>query len=247
MRISIVIPMYNEEKGIKESLLTLHNAMSSALPQDEFEIVAVNDGSSDNTAGIVFTLLDRLPGLRLVDLPANQGKGGALKAGMTAACGSFVLFTDSDLAYGCDAILSFLNAFEEGRGKAILGSRALSKNGYKGYSFSRKVLSKGYLWLIKLVAGFDYSDSQCGIKGFERSLARRLFEDLETTGFAFDLEILLRLKDLKVPVCQMPVRIINHGTSSVHPIKDSFKMFGDLLAIKKRRRKKKRAQKNNNA
>lgn len=247
MRISVVIPMYNEERGIEKSLITLHGALSAAMAPDDFEIVAVNDGSTDTTGPLVKSLLEALPRLRLLELEANKGKGGALKAGMTAARGSFVLFTDSDLAYGCDAIISFLDAYEQGRGKAILGSRALAENGYLGYSFLRKVLSKGYLQLIKLVAGFDYSDSQCGIKGFERSVAHTLFGDLETTGFAFDLEILLRLKDLKVPVCQLPVRIINHGTSSVHPVKDSFRMLDDLLAIKKRRRQQKKSTKNNNA
>ena len=238
MRISVVIPMYNEEQGIEQSLTTLHEALLKALDPADFEIVAVNDGSRDRTGALVAALCEKLPRLRLIDLPQNQGKGGALKAGMTAALGNFVLFTDSDLAYGTENVLSFLAAFEQGRGEAILGSRAIAKKGYAGYSLTRKILSRGYLLLIKLVAGFSYSDSQCGIKGFERSLAHRLFGELETSGFAFDLEILLSLKDQKATVYEMPVHVIHHGSSSVHLVRDSLRMFKDLLAIKKRRKER---------
>jgi dolichyl-phosphate beta-glucosyltransferase len=245
MRISVVIPMYNEEKGIEQSLRTLHAALEKELAPSDFEILAVNDGSTDRTGALVSALCGELSCLRLVELSKNSGKGGALKEGMTKARGAFVLFTDSDLAYGTKNVLSFLSAFEEGKGQAILGSRALAQKGYTGYSFLRKALSKGYLQLIKLVAGFSYSDSQCGIKGFERSLAHALFSELETAGFAFDLEILLALKDQQATVFEMPVRIINHGTSSVHPVRDSIRMFRDLLTIKKRRKERLKRSKSN--
>lgn len=232
--------MYNEAKGIQKSLVALYDTLKKNLPPEEFEIVAVNDGSGDETAAIVSALCEKLPRLRLINLSQNSGKGGALKKGVLSAAGRFILFTDSDLAYGTDVILDFLKAFEEGKGKAVLGSRALAKDGYMGYSPLRKFLSKGYLSIIKVLAGFSYSDSQCGIKGFEKNVAHTVFGELETTGFAFDLEILLSLKDLGLPVCQIPVRIINHGTSSVHPFCDSFKMLRDLLAIKKRRNARKK-------
>lgn len=243
MRLTVVIPMYNEEARIKESLTILHSALSSALPQEEFEIIAANDGSTDGTADIVRALTQTLPRLRLADLEQNKGKGGAVKAGMLLAKGDFVLFTDSDLAYGTDHILSFLAAFEEGKGQAVLGSRALCPAGYAGYTPLRRILSKGYLTLIKLVAGFSFTDSQCGIKGFENRLAKRLFAPLETYGFAFDLEILLRLKEEGVPVLQMPVAVINHGSSTVHPARDALRMLRDLLRIKKAAKARKRQTK----
>ena len=211
MRLTVIIPMYNEAARIAQSLTTLHGALASCLDPDDFEIIAANDGSADNSAEIVLELTKELPRLRLISLEKNQGKGGAVKAGMLEAKGDFVLFTDSDLAYGTDHILSFLAAFEAGRGQAILGSRALCPEGYAGYTPLRRFLSKGYLWLIKTVAGFSYTDSQCGIKGFERSLAHALFSELETVGFAFDLEILLALKDQKAAVFEMPVRINEGG------------------------------------
>lgn len=241
MRLSVVIPMYNEEARIGQSLATLHRVLEDALGQDGFEIIASNDGSTDDTEQTVRRLTQTLPRLRLVCLERNQGKGGAVRRGMLEAKGAFVLFTDSDLAYGTDHILSFLEAFEQGRGKAILGSRAICPEGYAGYTPLRRFLSKGYLVLIKTVAGFSFTDSQCGIKGFENALAKELFAPLETLGFAFDLEILLRLKESGKAVLQLPVAVINHGASTVHPVRDALRMFRDLLRIKKSARRRKKA------
>ncbi|MBP3320894.1 MAG: glycosyltransferase [Clostridia bacterium] len=246
MRLTVIIPMYNESARIKSSLTTLHSALEAAMPLEEFEILASNDGSTDQTPQIVSALEKELPRLRLLSLKQNEGKGGAVRLGMLEAKGDFVLFTDSDLAYGTDHILAFLSAFEKGRGKAILGSRAICPEGYAGYTPLRRFLSKGYLFLIKTMAGFPYSDSQCGIKGFENSLAKELFDPLETRGFAFDLEILLQLHQKGVSVCQLPVAVINHGTSTVHPVRDALRMFRDLLKIKhsaRARQKKEKKQK----
>lgn len=242
MRLSVVIPMYNEARHARENLSCLITALGQSLPAEEFEVIAVNDGSKDDTKEIVSAMLAEFSSLRLCSYEANKGKGGALREGMTAAKGDFVLFTDCDLAYGTEQILHFLKAFEEGRGEVILGSRALAQKGYEGYSLLRRLLSKGYLGLVKLIAGFRYSDSQCGIKGFERSAAHRLFGALETNGFAFDLEILLAVKEAGLSVYEMPVKIIRHGESTVHPARDAFKMFRDLLRIKKRRNNLKKGE-----
>ena len=132
MRLTVIIPMYNESARIEQSLRTLHAALSSALDAADFEILAANDGSTDETPAIVSALEQELPGLRLLNLDRNQGKGGAVQRGMLEAKGAFVLFTDSDLAYGTDQILLFLEAFEQGKGKAILvdvaGSLVASSN-----------------------------------------------------------------------------------------------------------------------
>ena len=127
-----------------------------------------------------------------------------------------------------------------------MGSRALCPEGYAGYTPLRRFLSKGYLWLIKTVAGFSYTDSQCGIKGFENALAKKLFTPLETLGFAFDLEILLRLKEEGQPVLQLPVAVINHGSSTVHPVRDALRMLRDLLKIKRSAKVRQKAKKETN-
>lgn len=232
--------MYNEEKTIENNIRALNNALHSKL-QDEYEIIAVNDGSRDRTPKIIASLEKQLPALHLLSYEKNRGKGGALKEGMTRAEGAFILFTDSDLAYGTDQILHFLEVFENDPTiDILLGSRAIAKDGYKGYSPLRVLMSKCYLTIISFYAGFSHSDSQCGIKGFKKEMAHRLFGALETTGFAFDLEILLSAKDCSAKITEIPVKIINHNTlaSSVSPVKDALKMLKDLRKIKKRRKKR---------
>ena len=241
MRLTVVIPMYNEEKVISDNLQTLLLCLGGRLAPDDFEVIAVNDGSTDRTEELVRALLPAHPNLRLISYPQNRGKGYALKQGVAEAIGDFVLFTDSDLAYGAPVILSFLNAFEEGKGEMILGSRPLCKDGYSGYTLLRRAASKCYLRIVRFFSGFSFSDSQCGIKGFARELARELFSSLETDGFAFDLEILLAASDRKTPYFELPVRILNHSSSTVHPFADAFRMLKDLSKIKKRRKKAARA------
>lgn len=238
MRLSVVIPMYNEEKIIKRSLTELSAALSGKFHcPDDYEILAVSDGSTDRTVEIVEELVGVLPSLRLISYRPNRGKGGAVKEGIKHAKGNFVLFTDSDLAYGCAPIFTFLEEFENGGGTVILGSRALHSEGYEGYTALRKFMSKTYLLIIRKAAGFSFTDSQCGIKGFSGTIAKELFKNLSTLGFAFDLEILLAAKDRGAKICELPVKIVNHSASTVHPVKDALKMLDDLHKIKKRRKK----------
>ena len=237
MRLTVVIPMYNEEKIIFDNLKTLLLCLGGGLEPEDFEVIAVNDGSTDRTEELVKALLPLHNNLRLVSYEQNKGKGYALKQGIAEARGDFVLFTDSDLAYGAPVVLSFLSAFEEGKGQMILGSRPICPDGYSGYTLLRRIASKCYLRIVRFFSGFSFSDSQCGIKGFERDLAKSLFGALETCGFAFDLEILLAAADRKTPYYELPVRILNHSSSTVHPFADAFRMLKDLRKIKKRRKK----------
>ncbi len=235
MRLSVVIPMYNEAAIIKKNLTVLLSALEEKLPGN-YEVLAVNDGSTDDTESVTRELSESFPALFLISYGVNRGKGAAVKTGVLKARGDFVLFTDSDLAYGCDMIFTFLDCFEKGLGKIILGSRAISPDGYRGYTPMRRFMSRCYLQLVRTFAGFSYTDSQCGIKGFEKELAHRIFSDLHTDGFAFDLEILLSAKDLNAAVYEQPVKIVNHGSSSIHPVADALKMMKDLYKIKKRRK-----------
>ena len=145
-----------------------------------------------------------------------------------------MLYTDCDLAYGADIIKSFADAFENRSVDAVIGSRRLDPEGYKEYTFLRKLMSGCYLMILKIFAGFSYSDSQCGIKAFRGEYARKIFADLETPGFAFDLEALLLADKMKLKIKEIPVKIINHRESKVSPVRDTLRMLRDLRKIKKR-------------
>ncbi len=117
----------------------------------------------------------------------------------------------------------------------VIGSRNLSADGYEGYTALRKLMSKTYIKLISIIAGFKYSDSQCGIKALKNPAAKDIFGRCQVNGFAFDLEVLILAGKLKKTVTEFPVRVINHNEaeSKVNPIKDTFKMIRDVMRIKK--------------
>ncbi|MCD7776092.1 MAG: hypothetical protein LUH54_01800, partial [Firmicutes bacterium] len=117
----------------------------------------------------------------------------------------------------------------------LIGSRRIGSDGYEGYSAVRKLASEVYLQVVKLLAGFDHSDSQCGFKAFRGNAAHDIFSRCATDGFAFDIEALLFAKALGYKIDEFAVKIINHSdtTSKIHVFRDTFRMLRDLIKIKK--------------
>ncbi len=231
MKISVCIPMYNESSRVADTARRLQTYMQEHF--EDYEIIFSNDGSRDGSAECVEALA--LPGVRVVGYPDNRGKGSAVRTAMLAATGDIVMFTDADLAYGLDVISGVYREFEaRPEADLVIGSRNLHPEGYAGYTFVRKLASKVYIRLLAFVGGFDLSDSQCGMKGFRREAAERIFSLCEVDGFAFDFEVILLAERLGLKIHQMPVKIINHGESKVHVVRDSTRMLRDLIRIKKR-------------
>ena len=240
MKISLVIPMYNESKIIADTAKTLSEYMAGRF--DSYEIIFSDDGSTDGCGDKVREL--GLPCVRVVGYPENKGKGAAVRCGVLAAEGDLVMFTDADLAYGTDVIGEYFDAFSEEAGREdsprmLIGSRNLNKDGYEGYTILRRVASKIYIKVLCIVGGFRLSDSQCGCKAFEREAAREIFSRCTVNGFAFDFEAILFACKLGYKIKEMPVKIINHRESKVNVLRDSIRMLRDLLRIKKSVRKTK--------
>lgn len=230
MKVSVVIPMYNENKIIASTACALSEFMERSF--DDYEIIFFDDGSCDGSAYTVEKL--GLPNIRVLSYGENRGKGCAVRHGMLACEGDIRIFTDADLAYGtdviCDAVVTFQN---EKDADIIIGSRNLNKDGYDGYTFKRKLMSKIYIKLLCFMGGFKLSDSQCGIKAFSAEAAEKVFSDCSIDGFAFDFEVILRAQKHGFKMAEMPVKVVNHRESSVRPLRDSFKMLGDIKRIKK--------------
>lgn len=236
MKLSVLIPMYNE-KNIAEN--TARTLVGSLAPEfgDDFEIVFSDDGSTDGCGELVKAL--DLPNIRVVSYPDNRGKGSAVREGIKKCVGDVIVCTDCDLAYGTDAIINIYNRIISGGEHVIIGSRNIASDGYEGYTFLRKMMSKTYIKLVSLIAGFRYSDSQCGLKCYCIESARSIFEYCTVNGFAFDLEALLLAEKFGMKIAEVPVKIINHreSTSKVHPFRDSVKMIKDVKRMKKRIKK----------
>ncbi len=233
MKLSVCIPMYNESAVADDSARQYAGALD-ALCGEDYELIYCDDGSVDGSADIVRAAA--LPRVRVIGYPDNRGKGSAVRHAVLAAEGDIILYTDCDCAYGTDAIgeaVRFLDEHPEA--DAVIGSRNLTKEGYAGYTPLRRLMSKTYILVIRLVAGFRHSDSQCGFKAWRRSCAKAVFERCATDGFAFDIEALMIAERLGYRVAEMPVVIKNHaeGNSKVHPVRDTLRMLSDLLRIKK--------------
>ena len=230
MKVSLIIPMYNESKIIGHTAQALCGYMSDNF--DDYEILFCDDGSTDGSKAVLESL--QLPTVRVIGYDDNRGKGSAVRTGMLAAEGDIRIFTDADLAYGTDVIVSAVEAL--GRDKQadmLIGSRNIGADGYDGYTLGRKIMSKMYIKVLCLVGGFRLSDSQCGFKAFTADAANGIFSECKVDGFAFDFEVILRANKQGRKIIEMPVRIINHRHSSVKPLKDAAKMLGDIRRIKK--------------
>ena len=234
MKISVCIPMFNESRVIANTARTLSAYMEDNF--EDYEIIFCSDGSTDGCDNIVKRL--DLPKVRVLGYEKNQGKGCAVRTAMLEATGDIRMFTDADLAYGTDVIKKVVFAFEEiPDADLVIGSRNLSKDGYEGYTFLRKLMSKIYIKVLCIAGGFKLSDSQCGCKAFTGKATEEIFSRCEVNGFAFDFEAILWAVKLKKRIAEIPVKVIHHGESKVSVIKDTLKMLRDLRRMKKRIRK----------
>ncbi len=240
MKISLVIPMYNESSIIADTAKSVNDYMSKTF--SDYEVLFVDDGSKDNSAEIVESLA--FPNIRVTGYGGNQGKGAAIKHGMLEASGDVIMFTDADLAYGLEVVKRVYDIFEsDPETKMVTGSRNLSADGYEGYTLLRKIMSKTYIKILCIVGGFKLSDSQCGCKAFSGKAAKDIFSRCEVKGFAFDFEAILWAGKLGYKITEMPVKIINHRESKVNVIKDTVRMLRDLRRIKKNVKAKAKSEK----
>lgn len=237
MKLSLVIPMYNEEEIVLDTARQLKEGLDRFL-KDDYEIIFSDDGSTDSSVEKLLSL--DIPCVRVLKGEKNCGKGSAVRKGALVAKGDYVMFTDCDLAYGVDIVEFALNEAEKNQEKGMLvGSRRLAKDGYTGYSLSRKIISKAYLSFLSFIAGgLPVSDSQTGCKIFKRETVEKIFPLCEVDRFAFDLEIILFAKNMGIDIGEFPVTIINNRPSSIHFVKDSLRMIRDVIKMKGRIKKK---------
>ena len=151
MKISLVIPMYNESSIIHEALETFSSYMADTF--EDWELIFVDDGSADGCGDAVCVAHEKDERIRLCRYTPNRGKGYAVRTGVLAAQGDLILFTDCDNAYGTEALGTLAQTLAESDADIVVGSRNLSKDGYEGYTLLRKLASKTYIKVIAVAAG----------------------------------------------------------------------------------------------
>ena len=230
--ISIVIPALNEEKIISSSLEKLIRFLSKR--EEGFEVIVVNDVSTDRTAEVAKSFSKKIPNFRLINLTTSphDGKGLAVNKGVLAAKGGIVIFTDADFSTPIEEVDKLINKLKDGFDIAI-GSRALDRTLVKTkQSFIRESIGKIFNLLVRKIAALNIKDTQCGFKAFKMPASKKLFEQARIFDFGFDVELLYLARKEGLKVAEVPVLWYNHSESRVHPIKDSIAMFLDLFKIR---------------
>lgn len=236
MKLTIVIPMFNENKIVAETINALFT-LREYWP--DLELIFADDGSSDHCGDTVRLIAEESEIVRVVANPQNMGKGAAIRRGVLASTGDIVVYTDCDLAYGMKQIREIIQAHLKGESVITIGSRALySGGGYSGYTFIRKLASKAYSTLIRFLTKCKYKDYQTGLKVLNGDAARSIFSKCIIDRFAFDLEVLLIAEKLGFAITEFPVCIVRSDEelgrkSSIHLFKDTARMLRDIVRIKR--------------
>jgi dolichyl-phosphate beta-glucosyltransferase len=231
--LSIVIPAYNEEKRIGRTLGRIREYFATqGIAADEFEIVVVDDGSTDGTARLVQEHAREMPELRLVSNAENRGKGYSVRHGMLEARGAVSLFTDADLSSPIEESEKLFSAIRAGNDFAI-GSRAVDRSLIVIHqSRFREIAGIIFNGFVRLFTGLPFHDTQCGFKAFLTAPCRIVFEQQRIAGFGFDPEILFIARKQGLKGAEVPVRWAHDPATKVHVLRDSFLMFADLIYIR---------------
>ncbi len=232
MYLSVIIPAYNEEKRLPETLLDMNRYLSK---QDyEYEIIVVSDGSKDKTAEVTNELRPKIKGLKLIDNKKNHGKGFVVRQGLLEARGEIRLFSDADNSTSINQIEKAIPWIERGF-DIVIGSRDI-----KGaildppQSRLRIFLGNGFNLMVQALIGlWGVWDTQCGFKVFSAKAAEDILPRCKIDGFAFDPEILIVGRKLGYKIKEIPVRWINKAESKVGlNFTTELKMAFDLLKVR---------------
>jgi dolichyl-phosphate beta-glucosyltransferase len=228
--ITIVIPAKDEELRLPQFLQTL--IVYCRENPLRYEIIVVDDGSTDRTAQQVLQLKESFTELTLISLGRNHGKGYAVKQGLLSAHGNIVLFMDADGSTPASEIKENLRFFQEGY-DIVIGSRVLPSPTAKVKALTHR---KGIGWVFNsIVSTFlikGIKDTQCGFKMFRREIIRPLWEDIQIQGFGFDLEVLYLAQKMNYRIKEVPVNWTHVGKSKVHLIKDSWRMLVNIFQVR---------------
>ncbi|HET6610760.1 MAG TPA: dolichyl-phosphate beta-glucosyltransferase [Kofleriaceae bacterium] len=237
--LSLIIPAFNEAQRLGPTLHRVAEFLASSGLT--YEIVVVNDGSSDDTAELARATQAEIPALRLISYPHNRGKGHAVRLGMMAARGRVRVMFDADGATPPEEIPKVFNPVALGQVDIAIGSR------YVGGAHVanpqprwRRAWSRIVNRVVRQSFGFQLADTQCGLKAFSAAAADAVFPWLETAGWAFDIEALALATREGLTIREIAVSWTDDPRSRVSPVRDFCKVVGEWWAIRKRLRRPRR-------
>jgi len=225
--ISVVVPCFNEQERI---LPTIGAIMACFCTLGRpWELIISDDGSTDQTVAIIEEL--GFANINLLKAPCNQGKGSAVRAGIIAARGDFILFADADNSTPIEQIHQLLPLLETGAYDLAIGSRATIAAHTQHRSLVRRTMSATLRAIVHYGLQLDIYDSQCGFKLFHRTVAKHLAQVQTINSFAFDLELLVIADIFGYQTIEIPVDWVDIAGSKVHPIRDAYQFLRDIMSI----------------
>ena len=234
--LSIIIPLYNEESRLKESLYTLITFLSNRNKK-KIETIFVSDGSTDNTNDLIhfFILKNKKKyNLKLIKYKKNIGKGYAIKKGIMSANHEWQLICDADMSVNVNQFQSwYKKKLIKNKNVAYFGSRN-HKNSKIITTIKRRYFGLIFIYILKFLFKIQIEDTQCGFKVFHKNYSSKVFRKLKSYRFAFDVEIILILQKNNIHINELPLKWIHKKDSKLNLIKDIPIMLYDLLKIKLR-------------
>lgn len=230
---SLVIPMFDERARIARSIAVL---AESGIADDGLELLLVDDGSTDGTAEVAEQALaaSGIPDARVLRLSSNAGKGAAVRAGMLAARGASRVFVDADLCVPATDIRRCFEELEARHAEVVYGTRAHPGSElHRNQPLHRVASGRTFNLLLRTLGLTDERDTQCGLKGFSAGAAERIFGQLTTERFAFDVEVLARARRSGLHVLPLPVEWSHLDASRVRPVRDGIDMFRAAVRIRR--------------
>jgi dolichyl-phosphate beta-glucosyltransferase len=236
--LTVVLPIYNEDLVLQRNLGAILDWLTRSRMGDGdfwFEVVAVDDGSIDASPDVLREAARRDPRIRVLTLRPNRGKGAAVRAGMLASKGAYVVFMDADLSTPLEEIPGLLRALDGGADAVFGTRRAPGASIERGQPWMRRTLGKGFTLLTRVLLRSDCNDFTCGFKGFRREAVVKIFSRSRLNRWAFDAEIVAILAVLKLCVVYVPVRWRHEDDTKVRLFGAVVRSFLELLSIVWRR------------
>jgi dolichyl-phosphate beta-glucosyltransferase len=232
--LSVIIPLYNEEKRLLKSLTKLEKFILQNK-KNKIEVIFVSDGSTDLTNKIIEQFIKKNEkNLKsfLIRYRKNVGKGYAIKKGVLKSTKNWILICDADMSVNPNQFkVWYKNNRIIDKKQAYFGSRRHLKSNVES-STIRRILGLFLILFIRVLFNFRLKDSQCGFKVFHKSYALKIFKKLSSFRFAFDIELIILLKKSKIKIIELPLKWVHQDGSKLSLLYDMPKMIYDIIVIR---------------
>ncbi len=244
MRVDFCIPVYNEEKILKNNILKLFSYCQKQNFPFAWQIVIVVNGSDDRSLAIALNLAQKNPKIKVINLK-QAGKGRAIKHYGEQSQADILVYMDVDLAVSLDNINDLIFPLLQNKADLVIGSRLLAESKINR-SFVRELSSQGYNFLSRLILGHHFSDLQCGFKAIRKDFLKKIAPYIKNNHWFFDTELIVFTNLFGGQIKEIPVdwseNRYEQRKSKVNLIKDSFKFLFNLIKLKRKIRQIKKTK-----